>query len=53
MKLNSVRINNFRLLKDIDIDFSTDKSRNLTVVRAENESGKNDDVDSFTVGTFW
>ncbi len=40
MKLLHVRIEKFRLLKEIEFDFSTDKARNLTVIRAENESGK-------------
>jgi DNA sulfur modification protein DndD len=40
MKLLSVKIENFRLLKDIKIDFSTDTDKNLTVVRAANGSGK-------------
>lgn len=40
MKLLRARIQNFRLLGDLDFEFSTDRNRNLTVVRAENESGK-------------
>ena len=40
MKLVSAKINNFRLLKDIEIHFSTDTEKNLTVIRAANESGK-------------
>ena len=40
MKLLHVHIDNFRLLKDIDIEFSTHSDRNLTVIRAANESGK-------------
>ena len=40
MKLLRARIENFRLLKDIELEFSTDKERNLTVIRAANESGK-------------
>ena len=40
MKLLRAHIKNFRLLKEIDIDFATDKKQNLTVIRAANESGK-------------
>lgn len=38
--LHRARFRNFRLLRDIEIDFSTDPERPLTVIRAENESGK-------------
>ena len=40
MKLLRARIENFRLLKDIELDFSTDADRNLSIIRAANESGK-------------
>ena len=40
MKILRAHIENFRLLKEIDINFATDKNRNLTVIRAANESGK-------------
>ena len=40
MKILHAHIENFRLLKEIDIDFATDEERNLTVIRAANESGK-------------
>ena len=40
MKILCAHIENFRLLKEIDIDFATDEKRNLTVIRAANESGK-------------
>ena len=40
MKLLRAHIENFRLLKDVAFEFSTDKERNLTVIRAANESGK-------------
>lgn len=40
MKLLHARFQNFRLLRDIAIDFSTDPAKPLTVIRAENESGK-------------
>jgi len=38
MKLIRAQFKNFRLLRDLELDFSTD--RTLTVIRAENESGK-------------
>jgi len=40
MKLIKARIKNFRLLKDLILDFSTDKNQNVTVIRAANETGK-------------
>ncbi|EYD75308.1 hypothetical protein Rumeso_03132 [Rubellimicrobium mesophilum DSM 19309] len=40
MKLIRAQFSNFRLLRDLTIDFATDPKRPLTVVRAANESGK-------------
>ena len=40
MKLLRARIENFRLLKEVELEFSTDTDRNLSVIRAANESGK-------------
>ncbi len=40
MKLLRAKITNFRILRDISLEFGTDTHRNLTVVRAANESGK-------------
>lgn len=40
MKLRKLIVKNFKLLKDVEIDFSTDPTRPLTVIRAENGSGK-------------
>ncbi|HCE24618.1 MAG TPA: hypothetical protein DF282_19230 [Hyphomonas sp.] len=40
MKLLRAKFQNFRLLRDLEIDFSSDPDRNLTVIRAANESGK-------------
>lgn len=40
MKITRARFKNFRLLREVEIDFSTDPEKNLTVIRAENESGK-------------
>lgn len=40
MKLIRASINNFRLLKDLTLDFSTNSDKPLTVIRAANESGK-------------
>src|SRR5690554_4470471 len=40
MKLISAKIRNFRLLKKLDLDFSTNPDRPLTVIRAANETGK-------------
>ena len=40
MKLISASFSNFRLLRDLDVEFSTDPEKNVTVIRAENETGK-------------
>lgn len=38
--LNSLKIKNFRNIKEVTIDFSVDESRPLTIIRAENGVGK-------------
>ncbi len=40
MRFRSARFKNFRLLRDLQIDFSTSPEKPLTVIRAENETGK-------------
>jgi len=40
MKLISAHIKNFRLLTDLELNFSIDIERPLTVIRAANETGK-------------
>ncbi|MCY4184522.1 MAG: AAA family ATPase [Rhodobacteraceae bacterium] len=40
MKLLRAEFQNFRLLQDLKLEFSCDSDRNLTVIRAANESGK-------------
>jgi len=40
VRLRSVQVSNFKLLKDVSLDFSIDPARPLTVIRAENASGK-------------
>ena len=40
MKLLRAEFKNFRLLRDLELDFSCDPNRKLTVIRAANESGK-------------
>ena len=40
MRLVRTHIENFKLLEDIKVEFSTDSSKPLTVIRAENGSGK-------------
>ena len=40
MRLESAYIKNFKLLEDVDLIFSTDPQQPLTVIRAENGSGK-------------
>lgn len=40
MKFRRARFQNFRLLRDLEIEFSAEEARPLTVIRAENETGK-------------
>ena len=40
MKLLSARVENFRMIKSLSLEFSIKEERNLTVIRAANESGK-------------
>lgn len=40
LRLRRATFTNFRLLRDIELTFSTDDEKRLTVIRAENESGK-------------
>lgn len=40
MKLLRAEFQNFRLLKDLELRFSTEAERKLTVIRAANETGK-------------
>ncbi|MCY4384869.1 MAG: AAA family ATPase [Nitrospinae bacterium] len=40
MKLIRADFENFRLLRHLTLDFSTDTTQKLTVIRAENETGK-------------
>ncbi len=40
MKIVAARIRNFKLLREIDLSFNTDPQKPLTVIRAENGSGK-------------
>ena len=40
MKLISAHVRNFKLLEEVNLDFSTDPNRPLTVIRAENGAGK-------------
>ena len=40
MKLLRAKFQNFRLLRDLELEFARDPAKNLTVIRAANESGK-------------
>lgn len=48
MKLLKANINNFRLLKNLSLDFSVSKERPLTVIRAANETGKTTCLNALT-----
>ena len=40
MRLLRAHIENFRCLRDISLEFSTDRNRNVTLIRADNGNGK-------------
>jgi len=40
MQFKRAHITNFKLLENVEVDFSVDRARPLTVIRAENGSGK-------------
>lgn len=40
MQFKRARVTNFKLLEDVEVDFSVDRAKPLTVIRAENASGK-------------
>ena len=40
MKLLRAEFENFRMLRDLKLDFANGSDRKLTVIRAANESGK-------------
>ncbi len=40
MRLLRAKFENFRLLRDLELQFASDLDKNLTVIRAANESGK-------------
>ena len=52
MRLISARIRNFKLLEDVEVDFSTDPKRPLTMIRAENGSGKTSFMYALSWGLF-
>lgn len=52
MKFKSVRITNFKLLREVALDFSVDPSRPVTVIRAENGSGKTSTLSALQWGLF-
>ena len=52
MKLKTARIKNFKLLREVNLDFSVDPSRPVTVIRAENGSGKTSTLTALQWGFF-
>jgi len=40
MQFKRAHFSNFKLLEDVEVDFSVDRARPLTIIRAENASGK-------------
>ena len=52
MRLLRARFTNFRLLRDLEIDFRLEDGRKLIVLRAENESGKTTILNALQWGLF-
>ncbi len=52
MKFLCARIRNFKLLRTIDLEFSQDPDRPLTVIRAENGSGKTSTLQALRWGLY-
>lgn len=52
IQLRRAQFENFRLLRDLEIEFSTDTAKPLTVVRAENDTGKTTLLNALTWGLF-
>lgn len=40
MKIKEIKLKNFRQFLDLELNFSTDKNKNVTVILAENSTGK-------------
>lgn len=52
MKLKSTRIQNYKLLRDVALEFSVDPDRPVTVIRGENSSGKTSTLSALQWGFF-
>lgn len=52
MRFKSVRTRNFKLLREVTLDFSVDPNRPVTVIRAENGSGKTSMLSALQWGLF-
>lgn len=52
IQIRRARFQNFRLLRDIELEFSTDFAKPLTVVRAENDTGKTTLLNGLTWALF-
>lgn len=52
IQIRRARFENFRLLRDVEIEFSTDFDKPLTVVRAENDTGKTTLLNGLTWALF-
>jgi DNA sulfur modification protein DndD len=52
IQIRRARFQNFRLLRDVELEFSTDSAKPLTVVRAENDTGKTTLLNGLTWALF-
>lgn len=52
IQLRRARFQNFRLLRDLELEFSADFAKPLTVVRAENDTGKTTLLNALTWALF-
>ena len=52
MKVVAARIRNFKLLRSMDLSFGIDRDKPLTVIRAENGSGKTSTLQALRWGLY-
>lgn len=52
MEISSIKLVNFRQYKNVTIEFSTDKEKNITILIGDNTSGKTTIVNAFLWGLY-
>ena len=52
MEIRSIKLINFRQFKNVEVEFSCDKEKNVTVIVGNNTSGKTTMVKAFIWGLY-